>query len=87
MKDEDLVKLVQEAACRLGEEFEVVQIMVSYQDEKRRGTRSIFRGVGNWFARQGMAHEFIAADQAETQAREIGRVIEPPSDGEAWKKE
>ncbi len=86
MSDPELIALVQEAAAKLGEEFDAVQIMVSWQDDKGKGTRSLFRGCGNWFARQGMAHDFIAIDEAETQAREISAAIQPPDDGEQWKK-
>jgi hypothetical protein len=86
MKPADAIKLIEDFAAKLGEHFDHVQILATWPDENGEGSRSLYRGTGNWFARQGMAHDFIAMDQAETQAREIGRVIEPPSEGEDWKK-
>ncbi len=79
--DDDVIPILDAKLAELMEHFESVQIMVSWPDEKSRGTRSAYRGQGNWFARQGMAHDFIAMDQAETAAREVGRVINPPESG------
>lgn len=76
--------LVQRHIDALMEHFEAVQIMVS--STVPDGTSNIFKGGGNWFARQGMAHDFIRQDKARTDAREISKVIEPPKDtGEEWK--
>ena len=66
------------------EHFDSVQILVS--NTIPEGTSNVFMGGGNWFARQGMAHEFIRKDKAQTEAREISRAIQPPPDeGEEWK--
>lgn len=82
MSDKELIKKVEEAASRLGEEFEVVLVMVSWPEEGGDGSKSIFRGVGNWYARKGMAHEFIDLDKAQKQADEIGSVMEADKEGE-----
>lgn len=80
----DAEKLLETVAAQLGEHFDAVQIMVSYNREAQ--TFCVKRGCGNWYARQGMAHEFINANQAEEQARQIAEVIQPPEDdGDEWK--
>lgn len=69
----------------LMEYFDAVQILAS-STAPCGGTASTFQGAGNWFARQGMAHEFIQRDQAETNAFKIADKIQPPpDDGEEWK--
>ena len=40
------------------------------------GTAHNFQGRGNWFARQGMAQEFVNMDQAQTLAHEIAKTAE-----------
>lgn len=60
------------------EHFDCVQILVS--NVIPDGTANIFKGGGNWFARQGMCHDFIRRDQAQTNADEIGRVMKPSED-------
>lgn len=81
MSPADLDKLVSETAAKLGEHFEAVQIMVTWPDEGGNGTKSLMRGTGNWYARQGMAQEFIGRDRAQEQAHEIARKLKP--EGEA----
>lgn len=53
----------------LCEHFEAVQVLASYSDDA--GTHFISRGSGNWYARQGMAHEFIQSEQADLNASAI----------------
>jgi hypothetical protein len=73
-KEEDrLIQLVEKAATALGEEFDAVQILVSWGADGG-GTKSVFRGSGNWFARQGMAHNFILQDEAEEIAQTAKKV-------------
>lgn len=49
--------VVRHHVTALSEYFDAVQILVSV--DQPDGTGNIFLGTGNWFARQGMAHEFI----------------------------
>lgn len=63
----DLEQILELAAAQLGEHFDVVQILASTHLDGG-GTRCVKRGVGNWYARQGMAHEFIENNIAEDQA-------------------
>lgn len=69
----NLNKLVAQFAETIGEHFDAVQIMTCVCDEE--GTSSFYRGSGNWFARQGLAHEFIAAEIAETTGKGVAREL------------
>lgn len=57
----------------LGEHFDCVQILVSWNQEAK--TFNVYRGGGNWFARQGMAHSFINQDRAQDSAVELAKVL------------
>ncbi len=68
----------------LMEHFEAVQILASITTQN--GTEFVNLGAGNWFARQGMAHDFIGRDSAHTSAHEIAKALpkQPPEEGEDW---
>lgn len=84
MTQSEAEKLLDDAVARLGEHFDSVQILASWNEGGL--TLCSKRGAGNWYARQGMAHEFINADQAQETAHQIAQVLKPPPDeGEAWK--
>jgi hypothetical protein len=74
-------KLLEETAAKLGEHFDAIQILGTWSEDGL--TKCSKRGVGNWYARQGMAHEFINADLAQENAREIAEQLNPPDD--EWK--
>jgi hypothetical protein len=79
--------LVRQHVNALMEHFEAVQILVSITDAE--GTHNVHLGGGNWFARQGMAHQFIRHDQAQTNAHAIAKAMprpESPDEGEEWKQ-
>ncbi len=66
------IQLLDAHIMELKEHFDCVQILVSTPDPKgSQGTLSHYRGYGNWFARQGMGHDFINQDKARTFASEI----------------
>jgi hypothetical protein len=67
MDPDDLKGLVDAAAEKLGEQFDAVQILASGPRDGG-GTRCFKSGSGNWYARQGMAHEFIEEDRANEHA-------------------
>ena len=77
-------KMIEEAAVRLAEHFEAVEIHVSWMDQGT--TKCQHSGVGNWYARIQMAREFVEADHAEEQAVAIARNLEPPDDSTSWKQ-
>lgn len=62
----------------LGEHFDAVQVLVSYNEDGL--TRCRHLGGGNWYARQGMAHDFIKCDDAQEVARQIAGAIQPSDD-------
>jgi hypothetical protein len=78
MKNEDIERIEAENARQaiekaleiLGEHFGAVQILASHETVTGE-TVAAFWGVGNWYARTGMAHEFIERDSAQNFAWEI----------------
>jgi hypothetical protein len=66
-------KLLEAAAAALAEHFDAVQILATSQEEGT--THSFYRGQGNWYARQGLAHEFINSDIAQDAAVQIAEQI------------
>ena len=79
-------QIVQKALDILGEHFDAVLILVSWNHDGL--TSCIPSGSGNWYARQGMAHEFINTDTAQEHARMLQQVINPPQSddsGDDWK--
>lgn len=64
----------------LGEHFDHVQIMVSWCEQG--ACYSDYYGAGNWYARQGLAHEFIQKDIAQENARQLAGVMpqNPPDE-------
>lgn len=78
MTDEELGKIVDDAAFKLGEHFDAVQILASNSDSE--GTYGKMRGVGNFYARLGMAREFIDKDTNEMLGSKIADALNEDSD-------
>lgn len=81
-------KLINHCLCTLREVWPCVQILASGENDKGT-TEYCFQGAGNWYARTGMAHEFLERDQASTNAGEIAKKIttRPANkDGDDWKE-
>lgn len=78
MTREDAEKLLERTAEQLGEHFDAVQILASRPHETEKGgdhgTEIFQKGRGNWYARQGMAQQFVARDRAY----EIGNEVNHP---------
>lgn len=83
MTNEEAQIMCEEFAAKLGEHFEAVQIMASWNDNGH--SKCVKRGCGNWYARQGMAHEFINEDVAQENAQQIASKLNPPESDEGWK--
>lgn len=83
MTKPEATRLIEQTAASLGEHFSAVQILVSFP-ASGGGTQGIKRGCGDWYARQGLAHEFITEDQACDMARQIASQLNPPDD--EWKQ-
>ena len=79
MTDEQRLEIMQKHVNALAEIYDSVQVMGTFLTSDNR-TVSQKRGSGNWYARQGMAHEFIEENIAEDTARAIAKKLEPPQD-------
>jgi hypothetical protein len=77
---DELNNLVLPHVHQLMEHFDAVQILATVVSE--RGTEMVAIGSGNWYARRGMAEEFINRDKAVTEANEIAEAIQSSQDGE-----
>lgn len=75
MTNEEASSFVMAEAHRLGEHFDAVQILVTRMNGG--STQYIARGVGNWYARQGIARAFVQNDVHEDLAREIADQLKP----------
>lgn len=81
MSESETIELLERVTAALGEHFEAVQILVSWNEDGM--TKALHRGAGNWYARQGMAHEFINKDVAQEHAVRLAEVMpQPPDDWE-----
>lgn len=69
------VALLDKMLAQLGEHFDSVQILTSRRHPQNTATQAITRGVGDWYARRGLAHEFIALDRADEVAQSIAKQL------------
>lgn len=74
-QESEMDRIIERFLEELGEHCDAVQVMASWNEEGR--TYATVVGSGNWYARQGMARQFINTDQAQTNAREISEAINP----------
>jgi len=65
---------LEKASQILGEHFECGQILLTFQEGV--DTYRVYKGFGNWYARQGMAMEFLHDDEARAIANEISKKID-----------
>lgn len=72
--DEMLVELMDRCLRDLGEHFDSVQLIGSFVTDDGQ-TQRVTRGIGNWYARIGMAQEFLEMDAAQTTAYELKKVL------------
>lgn len=84
--DDEKEDYLRSVAVTLGEHFDHVQILVSWNEEAL--TKRFAAGTGNWYARQGLAHEFITRDVAQENAHALSKVLpqEPPDETETWRE-
>jgi hypothetical protein len=81
MTDEELTELVDQKVAELCEHFDSVQILVSWPSDKGNGnTKDYFSGRGNWYARTGMAHDFLNRDRGMVMAKEIKIALKEGND-------
>lgn len=73
--DIEAAKVLEDCLHRLGEHFDAVQILATRVQEG--WTQRCVRGTGNFYARLGMAHEFIQEDAARESAKQISKELKP----------
>lgn len=78
-----LPKILDATLEKLGEHFDSVQILTTWTEGQV--SKSQPRGTGDWYARQGAAHEFIARDQSEDLADMIAERLTSTDEGDDWK--
>lgn len=84
MTDETLERMLDDVCARLVEHGDAVQVMMTWNEDGV--TKRLFRGAGNWYARQGMAHEFITADANQDAAEQIAdRLNGDEGPSEEWR--
>lgn len=83
MTPQEAEKMLEDVAAKLGEHFDAVQILASWNQEGL--SMHSKRGAGNWYARLGMCHEFINTNKADDQAVLIAEKLNPPDEGDTWK--
>jgi hypothetical protein len=85
MTHEEAYKLLDDTLLKLGEHFDAVQIAATWSEQSQ--SMACHRGAGNWYARQGMAHEFIQMDRAQEIGMQVAKQIpQPPTDdSDDWK--
>ena len=72
MNRDEAINLLNDHAARLSEHFDAVLILASYL-EPDGTTTAVAGGQGNYYARQGMAAQFIDRAKAEGLVDEIKR--------------
>ena len=70
MTREQALELLDAHAARLSEHFDAVLVVASYMEPDGTWT-AVSSGEGNWYARQGMAAQFVEQAKAEGIANEI----------------
>lgn len=68
-------KVIADAVATLAEHFDHVQVLATWDANDHSHRMS--RGAGNWYARQGLAHEFINNEVARENANEVAKAIKP----------
>lgn len=82
MTYEQRMAVLESCVTKLSECYDAVQIMGTFLTPDNR-TIGHKRGSGNWYARQGMAQQFVQDDEAESHAIQIAAKLDPPD--ESWK--
>ena len=82
MSNDQKLKVLESYVAKLSEIYESVQVMATGLNSDNT-TFCHKRGSGNWYARQGMAHELIQENIASDTADQIARKLDPPDE---WSK-
>jgi hypothetical protein len=74
-EDEQLAAVIARCVHELGEHFSSVQILVSRVVEGQ--THCVIKGSGDWYARQGLAHEFLNSSRDDDAMEKLAKQIKP----------
>lgn len=77
MTDAEKLAVLERHVNELAEIYDHIQIMGTWLRPDNT-TASHKRGSGNWYARLGMAREFLSDNEAENTAAAIASKLEPP---------
>jgi len=83
MTGQEKLAILERHVAELAEIYDCVQVLATGLNPNN-STFCHKRGSGNWYARQGMAHEFIQENIADDAATLIAKKLEPPE--EDWKQ-
>lgn len=61
--------LIEQFLATITEYADVVQISVSFTEDVTGDTVGHHKGTGNWYARQGLARDFIEQEKARTKIK------------------
>ena len=67
MSEDETTRILEAHVNQLAEHFDAVQILVSWPGEHGE-TCGRAHGTGNWYARVGLATQFVERDRARTRA-------------------
>lgn len=73
MDGKEAYEMLKKATDMLKEHFDSVQILATWDEEGE--TRVMRPGFGNWYARQGMAQEFVEMDRCQAIASEVAGMV------------
>lgn len=86
MSTDEIRKLMRKCATEISEQTgHSVQIMSCFTENGM--ITPLYEGVGSWYERRGLSHDFIESDQARTTAHELGEVINQEPPDEDWKQQ
>lgn len=70
MNSEEVSAILRKHSMGLGEQFENVRILVSFNEEGE--TKMMHDGCGNWYCSTGMARAFLLRDEIEERRHGAG---------------
>lgn len=78
MRDKERKDFLDKVLSQLGEHFEHVQILATWDEDGV--TYDTEAGCGNWYARQGLAASFIKRDQCQEITLHLQEMFESDED-------
>lgn len=79
MTNDEAKQAIEAILSQVEERFTAVQVLATW--ETGQATHFLNLGRGNWYARTGMARDFLETDQARVNANEIRQILPDDEDG------